>query len=82
LALQAAALQNYKKQAPTSGAQGHVDFKLKDLDAQIKGMFFHNPKLMAQYDPSIDPKTFDWAKATHQVQPNVGQGSRKARQKQ
>lgn len=75
LASQAAALRNYKKRAPASGAQGHVDFKLKDLDAQIKGAFLQDSRLMAQYNPSIDPKTFDWTGITFQVKSIAGGSS-------
>lgn len=72
LASQVAALVSYKKRAPNTGAQGHVEFSLQDLVRQINGAFIDDPRFQACYHPETDPKTFDWTGTTYQVQPVKG----------
>lgn len=72
LCSQAVALVHYKKRAPTSGAQGHVEFQLKDLVIQIDRNFARDPGFQACYDLTVDPKTFDWVGTQYQVRPIQG----------
>lgn len=72
LSSQVASLLHYKMRAPASEAQGHVDFSLKDLVAQIRGALGENPHFQACYKPAVDPKTFDWVGPTYRVQPVEG----------
>lgn len=72
LGSQVAALLHYRKNAPISGATGHVDFQLEDLVFQITRNFAHNPEFGKYYNLRVDPGTFDWVGVEYQVRPAQG----------
>lgn len=71
LASQASALVNYKRCAHAAGAHGNSDFTFQDLESQIDGAFGEDPTFLAHYQPSFDPRTFDWTGTTFQVHPAI-----------
>lgn len=70
LASQVLAICGYKRQAPTSSAQGNVPFTLKNLEPQIDRTVEGDAQFAKHYKGQDDPMSFDWTEHIYTINPS------------